>query len=130
MATPPMPPPTWVAAAPDRLVSQQIDVLSAVFDRASGQTHLLAEPLPQILAVLNNAPGTSLDVANRLSISFDIEESDSLAQRISECLDELAALGLVVRVISSQMATSGDSEITVKQESGVLSLKQSKTETL
>ena len=88
--------PIFVAARPDRLIVTEVDALTAVFDRASGQTHVLAEPLPQILAVMSGADGLSAqEIVTRLSEQFDIFDGDAIDARIAECLYELAALGLV-----------------------------------
>ena len=90
--------PIWVAADPGRLITIELDALTALFDRASGQTHVLAAPLPQIMAVLSGASGvTAQQVAWRLSEQFDIVDGGALDARIAECLAELADLGLVER---------------------------------
>jgi PqqD family protein of HPr-rel-A system len=71
-----------------------LDTLTAVFDRASGQTHLLASPLPEILDALDVGPVTAADLTARLAASFDLEAEDAEAT-IAARLTELAALGLV-----------------------------------
>lgn len=91
----PATPPLWLAPHADRLSIFTLDTLTAVYDRASGQTHLLAQPLPEILAALRDGGAIALAIADRLSATFVISGSGDLAARITECLDELAALGLV-----------------------------------
>lgn len=85
----------WLAPHADRLSIVQLDALCALYDRASGQTHLLAQPLPEILAALADDPANAADIAAKLRADFDIDGGEGLFARIAECLDELAALGLV-----------------------------------
>ena len=87
----------WLAANADRLSVVKLDALTAVYDRASGQTHLLSQPLPQILAALGQGAADAVAIADYLSVTFDIGDGDDLLARTAECLDELAALGLVMR---------------------------------
>lgn len=85
----------WHAPLADRLVVEPLDSLTALFDRASGQTHLLAAPSPEILAALNGASAAAPKLVERLAAQFDLSaEGDALAVVIAR-LDELAALGLV-----------------------------------
>lgn len=85
----------WHAAAPDRLRVEPLDSLTAMFDRLSGQTHILATPMPEILAALALAPASGAELLARLSTAFDLAaEGDPLAV-IDARLQELAALGLV-----------------------------------
>lgn len=85
----------WLAPHADRISTETLDALTAVYDRASGQTHLLSQPLPEILAVLLDGAKNAQAIADRLSATFDIAGGGDLAARITECLNELAALGLV-----------------------------------
>ncbi|MEK6540868.1 MAG: HPr-rel-A system PqqD family peptide chaperone [Pseudomonadota bacterium] len=93
----PATPPLWLAPHADRLSIFTLDTLTAVYDRASGQTHILAQPLPEILAALRDSGANAQAIADRLSATFDIADSGDLHARIAECLNELAALGLVER---------------------------------
>ncbi|MEQ1509099.1 MAG: HPr-rel-A system PqqD family peptide chaperone [Sphingopyxis sp.] len=86
---------TWRAASAARLSVYTLDALTAVYDRVSGQTHLLAQPLPEILAALQSGPANTAETAERLTADFDIADSADVPARITECLGELAALGLV-----------------------------------
>lgn len=94
----PAKPQKWLVAAADRLSATALDTLTALYDRASGQTHLLASPLPEILAALGESAASAQAVADRLSATFDITDGGDVTARVEECLDELAALGLVTRV--------------------------------
>ncbi len=85
--------PVFRAAPAELLLVEPLDVLTAVYHRASGQTHLLAEPAPEIMAALAGGPLTRdtllADLRERYSMS-DPDE-DALAAR----LEELVAAGLV-----------------------------------
>ncbi|MEQ1687583.1 MAG: HPr-rel-A system PqqD family peptide chaperone [Sphingopyxis sp.] len=85
----------WLAPQADRLSIVTLNPLTTVYDRASGQTHLLAQPLPEILAALADGPHHAAEVAVKLSVDFDIGDGANLLARITECLDELLAMGLV-----------------------------------
>ncbi|MEQ1725338.1 MAG: HPr-rel-A system PqqD family peptide chaperone [Sphingopyxis sp.] len=85
----------WLTASADRLSIVTLDALTAVYDRASGQTHLLAQPLPEILAALQSGPANAAQIAARLTADFDIADSADVPARVSECLGELLAMGLV-----------------------------------
>ena len=40
------------AASPDSLIVVPVDLLTAIYHRASGQTHLMASPAPEILEIM------------------------------------------------------------------------------
>ena len=79
------------AAAPEALRVVTLDGLAFVYHRASGITHILAPPAPEILAAL--AEPLSLEALHaRLSAEFELEGGvAALAAR----LEELVAAGLV-----------------------------------
>lgn len=85
----------WHAPDPGRLALHQLEPLTALFDTASGQTHIIAEPLPQILDALADGPCDSAGVAVRLAARFGTGTDAASVDRIGECLVELAAMGLV-----------------------------------
>jgi PqqD family protein of HPr-rel-A system len=85
----------WHAPATDRLIVAPLDSLTALFDRASGQTHLLAAPSPEILVALAAGPATAAELVARLSATFDLSADGDTASVIAARLHELAALGLV-----------------------------------
>ena len=70
----------------------RLDQFLLVYHRASGQTHMLAEPAPEILAVLDQGgEGDATIIAARLADQFDGVDEAVVAAR----LEELAALGLI-----------------------------------
>ncbi len=78
------------AAPAAALVQADLAPFTAVYDRRSGITHLLAEPAPDILAMLADE-ALSLDaLRTRLAARFELD-GDGLAAR----LEELVETGLV-----------------------------------
>ena len=69
-----------------------LDPFVALYDRRSGQTHLLAEPAPQLLRLLAT-PMTRAALTAALREAYDLPDltDEALAAR----LDELVAVGLV-----------------------------------
>ena len=91
-----MPDRRFRAAAPDTLLSERLDVLTAVYHRASGITHLLAEPAPEIMALLASGPLTACALLARLAEAYTLGDADEHALKAR--LDELVAAGLVEAV--------------------------------
>lgn len=81
----------WTAPPADAVVVAALDLFTALYHRPSGQTHLLVEPAPQILAMLAEHPATLAELQARLADRYALEDADALAAR----LDELADAGLV-----------------------------------
>jgi PqqD family protein of HPr-rel-A system len=80
----------------DQILVTPLDSLTLVYQRRSGITHIVAEPAPEILAVMGTDALTVDEVAQRLATQFDFDgthAADILAAR----LNELADLGLVER---------------------------------
>lgn len=65
--------------------------MTAIYDRRSGQTHLIVDPVPEILDAIGGGTATAADVAARMRLA-------DAAGAIAERLDELLAIGLVERV--------------------------------
>ena len=85
--------PRYGAARADVLRVEPLgDGLTAVFHRASGITHLLAEPAPEILAALTDEWLTQAGLLARLGETFDVAGDTGV---LSGRLDELVAAGLV-----------------------------------
>jgi PqqD family protein of HPr-rel-A system len=83
------------AAPAATLRIEPLDALTLIYHRASGITHLVDSPVPELLELL--AEALTLDQALAvLAERFDLvdPERDSLAARI----DELVASGLVERL--------------------------------
>ncbi|WP_417610332.1 HPr-rel-A system PqqD family peptide chaperone [Parasphingorhabdus sp.] len=86
------------AAPKDELVWHGLDSMTLLFHRPSGITHMLAEPAPAILEVMDNDWLTAAAIAQRLSRQFEIEPGANAENVVSARLNELFDLGLVARV--------------------------------
>jgi PqqD family protein of HPr-rel-A system len=84
---------TFRADPPDARRIVPLDSLTAIYHRASGQTHVVAEPMPEILAALGQGAVGVDGLIERLGLTDAPETRDLLAER----LEELIATGLVER---------------------------------
>lgn len=81
------------APAPDAIRTVPLgDGITALFHRPSGTTHLLAEPAPEILALLAEAPLDRPALARRLGELYDVAAD---APALDARLAELIAAGLI-----------------------------------
>lgn len=78
----------YQAAAPETLIAVELGDVTALYHRASGQTHVVIEPVPQILAAL--ASPLNFDELQKELLG---EDADALQARLAE----LEAIGLVER---------------------------------
>jgi PqqD family protein of HPr-rel-A system len=81
----------------DARIVEPLDMITLVYQRRSGITHLVGEPVPQILAVMGEGAVSAAMLVDRLSGEFDLGPRDAAMTLIAERLDELAAIGLVER---------------------------------
>ncbi|HEX8303007.1 HPr-rel-A system PqqD family peptide chaperone [Sphingomonas sp.] len=83
------------AASPETLRIVPLDALTLIYHRASGITHVVDAPVPEILEAL--AEPLSVDaLLARLAAEYDLLDADPLALAVR--LDELATAGLVERL--------------------------------
>ncbi|MET3711508.1 PqqD family protein of HPr-rel-A system [Sphingomonas trueperi] len=83
------------AADPATLRIVPLDALTLIYHRASGITHIVDAPVPEILDILGEG---ARDVAGLLAVlaeRFDLADPDPAALAVR--LDELVAAGLVER---------------------------------
>ena len=73
----------------------ELDGFTLIFHRPSGQTHMLTEPAPEILAALAEGPATPSEMLTRLARDHGLETEDDAEPVIAERMAELAALGLI-----------------------------------
>jgi PqqD family protein of HPr-rel-A system len=92
------PSPLYRAEAAGALIVQPLDAMTLIFHRRSGITHIVAEPVPQILSVMGDAPCDAALIVARLSAQFDLGEAKAAREIISARLEELEKLGLVERI--------------------------------
>ena len=81
------------AAPAEALRIVPLDDISAVYHRASGITHLVASPVPEILATLGPGGATLPDLIARLGERYDLLDCDAAA--LGARLGELVESGLV-----------------------------------
>tara|TARA_R110000772_G_scaffold157423_1_gene268619 strand:- start:269 stop:547 length:279 start_codon:yes stop_codon:yes gene_type:complete len=86
------------AAASDRLIQHPLDSMTLIFQKASGITHIVTDPVPAILEVMAEDALTADDIAQRLAVSFDLENNVDTTDIVLARLVELCSLGLVEQV--------------------------------
>jgi PqqD family protein of HPr-rel-A system len=84
----------FLAADPRTLRIVALDSLTAIYHRTSGITHVVASPVPELLAALIE-PLTLGALLDRLADAYDLPDADPAA--LAERLGELEAAGLVSR---------------------------------
>lgn len=85
----------YYAPPPSALRVVALDALTAIFHRPSCQTHIVAPPVPEILALLAEGPMDDATLLARLHDTYDLADGDAAALRAR--LDELVAIGLIER---------------------------------
>lgn len=68
-----------------------LDAMTAVFDRRSGQTHVVSAVVPEILAAMGDGPVDVETIAASLGLG-------AVDPALVERLEELCATGLVVQL--------------------------------
>jgi PqqD family protein of HPr-rel-A system len=81
----------------DQLLTVPLDAMTVIYQRRSGITHIVAEPVPEILAVMGEDALTAEAIAQRLAGQFEFDTGDAEAV-VASRLEELAALGLLERI--------------------------------
>lgn len=83
--------------ADDALTEHPLDSMTAVYQSSSGITHLVTDPVPAILQVLNEQYADCAQVAGLLEQQFELESDGDVEAVVAARLDELWRLGLVER---------------------------------
>ena len=81
------------AARPETFTIVHLDSFTLVYHRASGITHMLTAPAPEILGVLGEAGRNLAGLGVALRAQYDIADLDDAA--LAMRLDELVTAGLV-----------------------------------
>ena len=91
--------PRYRAEPPEALLIRSLGPMTLLYHRRSGTTHLMSEPVPQILATLSAiGPADAAAVTRQLAAAFDLAEGEGEAEAaVAARLEELAAIGLVAR---------------------------------
>jgi PqqD family protein of HPr-rel-A system len=82
----------------DQRLIEPLDVITLIYQRRSGITHMVAEPVPEILAAMGDAAMDAVAVLKQLSTQFDLDDTDDAVAVVAARLEELADLGLIDRV--------------------------------
>jgi PqqD family protein of HPr-rel-A system len=89
------------ADPPEARLFVALDALDLIYHRPSGMTHIVAEPMPQLLAALAEGPADAAELVRRLSETHDLSGPDlsegEIEDAIAARLEELEAIGLVWR---------------------------------
>jgi PqqD family protein of HPr-rel-A system len=88
----------YIAEPADQRLIEPLDVITLIYQRRSGITHLVAEPVPEILAAMGDEAIDSVTLLERLSAQFDLGDAHDAIAVVAARLEELADLGLVDRV--------------------------------
>lgn len=87
------------AETDEALVVRGLDDLTLLYHRPSGQTHMVASPVPEIADALRAiGDGTAGEVRARLARDFDLGEAGEADAAIALHLEDMARLGLVTRL--------------------------------
>ncbi len=79
-------------------LDHDLGLLTLLYHRRSGITHMVSEPVPEILAALDAlGPCDVAAIARYLSDRFDVQADDGIEAVVAARLEELATLGLVTR---------------------------------
>lgn len=84
--------PVYTAATPDSLKQAPLGELTALYHRPSAQTHIVSEPVPEILAALQQGAVDAGVLLDRLGVS-----GEGAREAIEARLAEIEAIGLVSR---------------------------------
>ena len=88
----------YQAEPADQRLIEPLDVITLIYQRRSGITHMVAEPVPEILAAMGHEAMDAAAVLQRLSAQFDLGGAEDAIAVVSARLEELADLGLIDRV--------------------------------
>lgn len=88
-----MSPTRYCAPPADATLIRELDGLFALYHRASGMTHLLASPAPELIELLGERAMTQAELLDALIERFDVADADG--ELLQARLSELIAVGLV-----------------------------------
>ncbi len=86
------------AEASDARIILPLDALTLIYQRRSGITHIVTEPVPQILEAMGAKACDVAAIVSRLREQFDFGDDVEAEAIVAARLDELASLGLVERI--------------------------------
>ncbi|MCF6354818.1 MAG: HPr-rel-A system PqqD family peptide chaperone [Candidatus Polarisedimenticolaceae bacterium] len=80
---------------PDSLLWEEWETEYAIFNRSSGETHLINELPAQILRFLIEQPDHASGLAEKLANLCETGNNTSWQQQTSDIINNLASLGLI-----------------------------------
>ena len=83
---------------PDALIIRPLDSMTTIFQKSSGMTHIVADPVPAIIDVMADEVLNISQVLAKLADKYDIEDGDDAENIVAARLEELCQLGLADRV--------------------------------
>lgn len=90
--------PLFRPTAGNALLIRSLDAMTLIYHRPSGITHMVVEPIPQILEVMDGQDMAAETVAEKLLQRFDLGEAQDALPIITDRLEEMASLGLVQKL--------------------------------
>ena len=88
----------YIAEPADQLLVEPLDAITLIYQRRSGITHMVAEPVPEILTAMADKAVTAAILVAKLSDQFDLGTDEDAEAVVAARLEELAELGLVHRI--------------------------------
>lgn len=87
----------WSTVSPARLsfASWDDDDLAVLYDKVTGDTHLMESSAIEILRLIEKSPASAEAIAQELAELFPADDQDKLPQFISATLLQLRDIGLV-----------------------------------
>ncbi|EQB09187.1 hypothetical protein L288_06630 [Sphingobium quisquiliarum P25] len=80
----------------DAIAACALDGMTLLYHRASGQTHMVISPVPEILDALDETrPASPADIHRHMSQRYELGDAAEAVALIGAHLAELAGLGLV-----------------------------------
>lgn len=89
---------SYQAEPSEARIIEPLDAMTLIYQRRSGITHMVAEPVPEILAAMGDDVVDAATLVSRLAEQFDLGDVEDAQSVIAARLEELAELGLVERV--------------------------------
>ena len=87
----------YKAESADQLLVEPLDAMTLIYQRRSGITHMVSEPVPEILAAMGDAAVSAAMLVAKLSDLFDLGTDEDAEAVVAARLEELAELGIVHR---------------------------------
>ncbi len=88
----------YSAEPADTFIVQPLGSITLIFQRRSGITHIVADPIPQILAAMGDDLCDAATIAAQMAMQYNLGDPKIAHDIIAARLEELEKLGLVERI--------------------------------